>query len=107
MASVRESAVSGSSLMQVRRPGSRRVPVMLGGGSGTLPHGVRRVRHIAMLAVLGAALPSASALAALEPGVHVDPNSPAGVQYAIPIDRARLDAGGRRTQPDHGSGTRA
>ena len=29
---------------------------------------------------------------AVEPGVHVDPGSPAGKEYAIPLDQARNDA---------------
>ena len=29
-----------------------------------------------------------------EPGVHVDPDSPSAKEYAIPLDRARSDAGG-------------
>ena len=31
---------------------------------------------------------------AAEPGVHVDPGSPAGKEYAIPIERARREASG-------------
>ena len=36
----------------------------------------------------------ASPVAAQEYGVHVDPNSPAGKEYAIPIDQARRQAEG-------------
>lgn len=36
----------------------------------------------------------ASSVAAQEPGVHVDPNSPAGKEYAIPIEQARRQAEG-------------
>jgi len=32
--------------------------------------------------------------AAAEPGVIVDPNSPTGKEYAIPLDKARSDTGG-------------
>lgn len=40
--------------------------------------------------VLGLAL--APAAYAQTPGLHVDPNSPSGHEYAIPLDRARHDA---------------
>jgi hypothetical protein len=35
-----------------------------------------------------------SATAQDEEGVHADPNSPAGKEYAIPVEKARRDAGG-------------
>ncbi len=45
----------------------------------------------------------ASPVAAQEPGVHVDPNSPAGKEYAIPIDQARRQAdGGSSAKGSHG-----
>src|SRR6476619_4464476 len=34
------------------------------------------------------------AAAAQDDGVHVDPNSPAGKEYALPLDSARRDANG-------------
>jgi hypothetical protein len=40
---------------------------------------------------VGAAAPVASAA---EPGVTIDPGSPAGKEYALPVDRARHEAGG-------------
>ncbi len=46
-----------------------------------------------MVAVLILAL-TASTAAAQEDGVTVDPRSPAGKQYALPIDQARRDATG-------------
>jgi hypothetical protein len=42
--------------------------------------------------------------AAAEPGVHVDPGSPAGKEYALPVDQARHDAGGAATGGGSGSG---
>jgi hypothetical protein len=47
-----------------------------------------------------AAIPLAAALVvgipgaaiAAEPGVHIDPGSPAGTEYALPLDQARHDA---------------
>jgi hypothetical protein len=41
--------------------------------------------------VLACAAPAA---ARVEPGVHVDPNSPAAKEYAIPLQAARNDSGG-------------
>jgi hypothetical protein len=51
-------------------------------------------RPFALTACLGvlAALPAPAA--AVEPGVHVDPGSPAGKEYALPLDQARREAGG-------------
>jgi hypothetical protein len=43
--------------------------------------------------LLAAFLPSA-AVAKDEPGVHVDPGSPSGKEYAIPLEGARRDASG-------------
>jgi len=42
------------------------------------------------LAIL--AFVAAPGATAAEPGVHVDPGSPAGKEYAIPLDQARNDA---------------
>lgn len=44
--------------------------------------------------LVAASLAAAPGAGALEPGVHVDPGSPAGKEYAFPLDRARRDAGG-------------
>src|SRR4051794_21479121 len=51
------------------------------------------------LAAAGPALASAA-----EPGVHVDPDSPAGKEYAIPIDSVRRDTGGRGSAEPGGGG---
>jgi hypothetical protein len=61
------------------------------------------VEHSKWLWRCGAAVPVVLAAAlvlglagtasAAEPGVHVDPGSPAGKEYAIPLDQARHDAG--------------
>jgi hypothetical protein len=40
--------------------------------------------------------------AAQESGVHVDPDSPAGKEYAIPIEQARRQAAGASTSKDGG-----
>ena len=42
----------------------------------------------------GAVGPALAASPKLEPGVHVDPGSPAGKQYQIPISSARSEAAG-------------
>ena len=39
-----------------------------------------------------------------EDEVHVDPNSPAGVEYELPLDRARQEAGGGGGGGNTGSG---
>lgn len=43
---------------------------------------------LAVLALTGAAA-SAHAASGLEPGVHVDPGSPAAKEYSLPLDQAR------------------
>lgn len=57
-----------------------------------------RLRRAALLVPLLLIASSAPANAArapvLEPGVHVDPNSPAGKEYAIPLSAARGTQGG-------------
>jgi hypothetical protein len=59
-------------------------------------------RPVCGFALLGLIL--ASPVAAQEPGVHVDPNSPAGKEYAIPIDQARRQAEGASAgNGSHGS----
>jgi hypothetical protein len=49
------------------------------------------VSVVGVLAVLAVSLPLAPAQAAagLEPGVHIDPGSPAAKQYALPLNQAR------------------
>jgi len=46
------------------------------------------------LVALGLAIPGAGAASAQDRGVHVDPDSPAGKEYALPLDSARRDASG-------------
>ena len=43
--------------------------------------------------ILLAALALPSAVSAQEPGLHIEPDSPAGIEYALPLERAR-DQGG-------------
>ncbi|MGH2905083.1 MAG: hypothetical protein ACRDK7_16085 [Solirubrobacteraceae bacterium] len=49
---------------------------------------VSTVGVIAALAI-GSSAPSSQAATELEPGVHVDPGSPAAKQYALPLEQAR------------------
>jgi hypothetical protein len=60
---------------------------------------VRAIRLIAT-AVLGLALlaPVAHAQSDPEPGVTVDPNSPAGQEYSLPADSARKESQGSKKQ---------
>ena len=53
---------------------------------------MRRALLPALAVVLGATIPAAPAGA--QPGVHVDPGSPAGKEYALPLDQARREARG-------------
>ena len=53
-----------------------------------------RRRLLPPFVVSALVLASASPAAAVEPGVHVDPNSPAAKEYAIPLQAARNDATG-------------
>jgi hypothetical protein len=66
-----------------------------------------RILLPAVLAAAGlAAMPGAAV--AQEPGVVVDPGSPAGKEYAIPVARARREAGvDRATSGSSGSSTQA
>src|SRR3954453_3633966 len=52
-------------------------------------------RAIVALVAFAWTLAAAGAVAAQEPGVHVDPDSPAGKEYAIPLDFHRAAAVGR------------
>ncbi|MGI8428064.1 MAG: hypothetical protein ACR2OB_01880 [Solirubrobacteraceae bacterium] len=68
-----------------------------------------RPSRLAFVVVLVAALAPAGPAGALEPGVFFDPNSPAGKQYAFPLDVLRGAAVGRSapqgvTQPLFGVG---
>jgi hypothetical protein len=53
---------------------------------------------------LGFCLFVAPSAGATPPGLHVDPESPGGKEYAIPLDQARNDAGGG-SQYGGGSGS--
>ena len=58
--------------------------------------GTMRRTWTAALSALGALilLGTPASAGAAEKGVHVDPGSPAGKEYAIPIERARREASG-------------
>jgi hypothetical protein len=58
---------------------------------------------VAMLVAAGAG-PTGQA-SALEPGVHVDPGSPAAKQYALPLTQARTTGSGATSAPKHMAGT--
>jgi hypothetical protein len=45
---------------------------------------------------LGLVAPSALAQSGPEPGVTIDPNSPAAKEYALPVDKARSNAQGKK-----------
>jgi hypothetical protein len=49
-------------------------------------------------------LASAQAASALEPGVHVDPGSPAAKEYALPLDQARQTGTESSSQPNSEGG---
>jgi hypothetical protein len=57
-------------------------------------------RLLILLCAIGLVLPAA-ALAQGDEGVTVDPNSPAGKEYALPTDAARRAAGTRASAGDH------
>ena len=54
---------------------------------------------LAVVAIAVVALFLAASAAAQEPGVSVDPNSPAGVEYDVPLAKARREAAGRSDGP--------
>ena len=56
-----------------------------------------RILSAAALA-LGVVAPAAVAQTGPEPGVTVDPSSPAAKEYALPVDKAREDAQGKQSQ---------
>jgi hypothetical protein len=58
--------------------------------------GVRRGLGLAILLMLASPWGSAAVAqpAGLEPGVHVDPHSPAAKEYALPLAQARKTGGG-------------
>ena len=55
------------------------------------------MRHVTIGLIVAVALlvGAGTAVAANPPGVHVDPNSPAGRQYAFPISSARSETAGQ------------
>lgn len=63
---------------------------------------MRRVQIVVVL-VLGACLFTSAQAASAADGVIPDPGSPAGKEYAIPLDQARGDNGG--TNGDQGAGS--
>jgi hypothetical protein len=56
---------------------------------------MRAARAIVALVVFSWTLATAGAVAAQEPGVSIDPDSPAGKEYAIPLEAHRAAAVGR------------
>jgi hypothetical protein len=67
---------------------------------------MRRTWTAALGALLLLGTPGAAS--AQERGVHVDPGSPAGKEYAIPIERARREAsGGEKLAPSAAAPTQA
>jgi hypothetical protein len=75
--------------------------------SGTLDSPmIGAVRGVAVLslAALAFVLPTGSAAGKEEPGVHVDPGSPAGKEYAIPLESARREGAGGGVQGSGGGG---
>src|SRR5437764_159626 len=60
---------------------------------------MRFIGAVVALASIGA-MTIASPAAALDPGVHVDPNSPAGKEYSFPLDVRRAAAVGHNAPQD-------
>ena len=60
-------------------------------------------RSSALTLVVGAATLAGAATAQGEVGVYRDPNSPAGFEYKIPLERAREEATGRPLTRSQGS----
>jgi hypothetical protein len=60
---------------------------------------LRAFRFLSAAALaLGVVAPAAVAQTGPEPGVTVDPSSPAAKEYALPVDKAREDAQGKQSQ---------
>jgi hypothetical protein len=57
-----------------------------------------------VLAIFATLLLGAGAVFAADDGVHVDPDSPAGKEYALPLETARSDAGGGDGSDSGGTG---
>ena len=53
-----------------------------------------RTSKLVALVAVSLVVPGAGVAGAQDNGVHVDPDSPAGKEYALPLDSARRDAGG-------------
>jgi hypothetical protein len=62
-----------------------------------------RAALLPLTAVLFLCAVAPQVAAAEEPGVHVDPDSPSGKEYAIPLDRARSDTGGSKNSDSESS----
>src|SRR5665811_1977608 len=69
------------------------------------PRFVMLLAGLVVLATLGA-LAASGQRAVAKGGVHFDPDSPAGKEYALPLDEARDEAVGEG-QPDGASGASA
>ena len=63
-------------------------------------------RRLAVVAVLCCAMAPPGAQAQ-EPGVHIDPQSPAGTEYALPLVQARGDNAAPRSGGSTGGGSAA
>ena len=62
--------------------------------------GVGRGVKLGVVALaIGCPLVSTQAAAGLEPGVHVDPGSPAAKEYALPLNQARQTGSASPSQP--------
>lgn len=65
--------------------------------------GAARVSRLLASAVLAASWPAliAQSAQALEPGVHIDPGSPAAKEYALPVSQARKENEGGGSEGTH------
>ena len=64
-----------------------------------------RMGSATAMGLLAAWLVSATPVSAKEPPIFVDPDSPAGVEYQLPLQRARQEAAGDADQRASGSGS--
>jgi len=60
--------------------------------------GAKRVSTAAALVLLATSCLTVQVASALEPGVHIDPGSPAAKEYALPLNQAR-QTGAESTSP--------
>jgi hypothetical protein len=63
-----------------------------------------RINAAVTVCTLCCFLATAQAAGALEPGVHVDPGSPAAKEYALPLDQARQTGSESSSQPSSEGG---